>query len=228
MRVLVTVSAPFFRRKDSQDCSRALELSSCNMLFTSLSSSSAARSSLRLPRSSQTQGCSQQTPDYQVFSNPRLFPADPRLPGAPELTPDISASATATSSIRGSPKLASLRDPVTPSGSAAVGKPTSGLASTGSNLAMPERSSKFGPDKELKDALEEVPSKGDNVDKVKTVDLGLPPLFNPKPAGSSGLPPLLSFSKSTPQRRILPDREYEDYDYDFDHHKKNWRSMDNL
>ena len=54
-----------------------------------------------------------------------------------------------------------------------------------------------------------------------SVDLGLPPLFNPKPAGSAGLPPLLSFNNTSPQRRILPDRDY-------DHYNKNWRSMDNL
>lgn len=161
----------------------------------------------------------------QVFSNPRLFPADPRQPGAPELTPEISASASATSSLRGSPKLTSLRDPAAPSGSPALGKPASGLGSSRSTLAMPERSGMFGLDREQKDAPEEVPSKGehvsDNLDKAKPVDLGLPPLFNPKPAGSAGLPPLLSFNNTSPQRRILPDRDY-------DHYNKNWRSMDNL
>ena len=107
----------------------------------------------------------------QVFSNPRLFPADPRLPGAPELTPEISASASATSSLRGSPKLTSLRDPAAPSGSPALGKPASGLGSSRSTLAMPERSGMFGLDREQKDAPEEVPSKGehvsDNLDKAK-------------------------------------------------------------
>merc|ERR1712096_326928 len=71
-----------------------------------------------------------------VFSNPRLFPADPRLPAAPEVTPDISASASNTSSLRGSPKLTSLRESA-PSGSPAPVKPAYGL-STGSTHSCPK------------------------------------------------------------------------------------------
>ena len=99
----------------------------------------------------------------QVFSNPRLFPADPRLPAAPEVTPDISASASNTSSLRGSPKLTSLRESA-PSGSPAPVKPASGL-STGSTHVLPERSGPgmLGLDREPKDAPEEATSKGEHV-----------------------------------------------------------------
>jgi len=157
----------------------------------------------------------------QVFSNPKLFPADPRLPAVPDVTPDMSASASATSSLRGSPKLGSLRESA-PSGSPASVKPVPSLG-PGSSSFMPERPGVLGLDREPKDAHEEGISKEEhvNVDKTKSVDLGLPPLFNPKPSGPSGLPPLLSFSNTSPQRRILPDRDY-------DHYNKNWKSMDTL
>jgi len=39
--------------------------------------------------------------------------------------------------------------------------------------------------------------------------------------GSSGFPSLLNFSRTSPQKRILPDRDY-------DHYNKNWKSLDNL
>lgn len=155
----------------------------------------------------------------QVFSNPRLFPSEPRLPAVPDVSPDMSTAASATSSLRSSPKLSMHREPA----------PVSSLAKPGptTSSAMVERPSAVinSLEQEMKDKQEEVISKGehvnDNVDKTKQVDLGLPPLFNPRPAGSSGLPPLLSFSNTSPQRRILPDR-------DFDHYNKNWKSMDNL
>jgi len=157
----------------------------------------------------------------QVFSNPRLFPSEPRLPAVPDVSPDRAAANTSTtSSLRSSPKLSMLRESA-PSSSPARPAPSS-------IPAMPDRPS--GPrdalEKEMKPEIqEEVISKGehaiDTIDKTKQVDLGLPPLFNPRQSGSSGLPPLLSFSNTNPQRRILPDRDY-------DHYNKNWKSMDNL
>merc|ERR1712106_1027098 len=143
----------------------------------------------------------------QVFSNPKLFPvpADPRLAAVPDVTPDMSTAASATSSLRSSPKLSSLRESA-PSSLPAPAKPITGLGS-GNTFAMTERPGALGLDREIRDTNEEATS--------------LPPLFNPRPSGPSGLPPLLSFSNTSPQRRILPDRDY-------DHYNKNWKPMDNL
>jgi len=159
----------------------------------------------------------------QVFSNPKLFPSEPRLPAVPDVSADMPSVGSATSSLRSSPKLSMPREPVPTS---SLAKPSSTPA-PGSSSAMIDRPGAgiFGLEQEVRDQPEEVTSKGehvtDTVDNAKQVDLGLPPLFNPRPTGPSGLPPLLSFSNTSPQRRILPDR-------DFDHYNKNWKSMDNL
>ena len=104
----------------------------------------------------------------QVFSNPKLFPADPRLPAVPDVTPDMSASASATSSLRSSPKLGSLRESA-PSGSPATAKPVPGLG-PGSSSFLSERPGVLGLDREPKDAHEEAISKEEhvNVDKTKS------------------------------------------------------------
>jgi len=150
----------------------------------------------------------------QVFSNPRLFPQDSRLPAVPDVSTEMN-STSSTSSLRGSPKLQ-------PSIS---GSPSPIRRATDKNVTnSTERPSFLSMDKEIPSA-EDPTSKGahenDNTVSKNSVELGLPPLFNPKPAGSSGLPPLLNFSNTSPQRRILPDRDY-------DHYNKSWKSLDNL
>ena len=101
----------------------------------------------------------------QVFSNPRLFPSEPRLPAVPDVSPDMSTAASATSSLRSSPKLSMHREPASVSSLAKPGPTTSS--------AMVERPSAVmnSLEQEMKDKQEEVISKGehvnDNVDKTK-------------------------------------------------------------
>merc|ERR1711915_348628 len=102
------------------------------------------------------------------------------LPAVPDVSTEMN-STSSTSSLRGSPKLQ-------PSIS---GSPSPIRRATDKNVTnSTERPSFLSMDKEIPSA-EDPTSKGehenDNTVSKNSVELGLPPLFNPKPAGSSGL-----------------------------------------
>ena len=102
----------------------------------------------------------------QVFSNPKLFPSEPRLAAVPDVPSDMPSAVSATSSLRSSPKLSMHRE----SGPTSSLVKPSPVPAPGSSPAMIDRpgAAIFGLEQEMRDKKEEVISKGEHV--TDTVD----------------------------------------------------------
>merc|ERR1712025_672692 len=141
----------------------------------------------------------------QIFSNPPNFLQDPRL------STEGESSSSAMGDTRSSPRLS--KDAVSSKSPASVRRQLSSgfdfpsrdkFSFTGSSSM--ENVGFSDSKKRLNDVIESTEPESDS---------RFEPLFNPRPAGSSGFPSLLSFSNtsatSSPQRRLHPEKDFQFY-----------------